>query len=206
LPEPVPKITHDFVTPPVTPDLERPIQPAEKPSAFAQPVVNEIRDDERAPDQVNLIIKWIVIILLANAAIIAWFIFGDSIRGLFKTKKPQIGIMDSVYENLSDSVRAAALDTTLIFKESSELIAIEKDTSVRENLRYYIVAGCFRDEINADELVKSLKDQGFSAEKFGKIGNLYAVSFASFNDKEMAVKELKRIREDIHPEAWMTRF
>jgi hypothetical protein len=48
--------------------------------------------------------------------------------------------------------------------------------------------------------------RGFNAEKFGKIGNLYAVSFASFNNKEPAVKELKRIREEIQPEAWMTGF
>jgi hypothetical protein len=47
---------------------------------------------------------------------------------------------------------------------------------------------------------------GFKAEKFGQIGNLFAVSFVSFDDKELAVKELKRIREEIHPEAWMTRF
>jgi hypothetical protein len=74
------------------------------------------------------------------------------------------------------------------------------------NIRYYIVAGCFRDEINADELVESLQNVGYKAEKFGKIGDLYAVSFASFDDKDLAVKELERIREEFHPDAWMTRF
>lgn len=171
-----------------------------------EPVVNEIEGVGSTPDQKQLIIRWIALIILANAAIVAWFVFGDNIKELFSSKEKPPGIMDSVYQNLSDSVRAAAADTTLIFRETEENQALEESPVPEETLRYYIVAGCFRDEINADELVKSLKEQGFDAEKFGRIGNLYAVSFASFIDKDMAVKELKRIREEIHPEAWMTQF
>jgi hypothetical protein len=76
----------------------------------------------------------------------------------------------------------------------------------KENLRYYIVAGCFRDEMNADDLVQSLQKSGFKAEKFGKIGDLYAVSFSSYDDKEAAAIELARIREESHPDAWMAQF
>jgi len=74
------------------------------------------------------------------------------------------------------------------------------------NPRYYIVAGCFRDENNADELVKFLKNQGYQAEKFGKIGNLFAVSFASYISKDEARIELNRIRDEVSADAWMTRF
>jgi nucleoid DNA-binding protein len=196
--QPVPPVTHV--------QEERNALQEEKHHTVARPAENEFKIRKFAADQVNLILKWIILILSANALIIAWFLFKDDIRDLFKKKKAPVAFMDSVYQNLSDSVRAAAVDTTLIYKESAESDFVKSDSSASENLRYYIVAGCFRDEINADELVKSLKDQGFKAEKFGKIGNLYAVSFASFDDKEMAVRELKRIREEIHPEAWMTRF
>jgi nucleoid DNA-binding protein len=171
-----------------------------------EPFVKDIDGVGSTPDQKQLIIRWIALIILANAAIVAWFVFGDNIRGLFSSRETPAGIMDSVYQNLSDSVRAAAADTTLIFRDTEEIPTFEKNPVPEETVRYYIVAGCFRDEINADELVKSLKEQGFDAEKFGRIGNLFAVSFASFVDKEMAVKELKRIREEIHPEAWMTQF
>lgn len=155
---------------------------------------------------INLILKWIILILCVNGVIFAWFIFSDDIRGMFRKKAVPAAITDSVFDMLSDSVRAAAADTTIIFREATELSSVENNFPVEVSLRYFIVAGCFRDEINADELVRSLKDKGFKAEKFGKIGNLYAVSFASFDDKEMAVKELKRIREEVQPEAWMTRF
>ncbi len=70
---------------------------------------------------------------------------------------------------------------------------ITVETHKHPGSRYYIVAGCFRDEVNADSLVASLKLLGYKAEKFGKIGNLYAVCFASFDDKEKAVPELKKI-------------
>jgi nucleoid DNA-binding protein len=151
-------------------------------------------------------VKWFLIILSANIVIIAFFVFQGNIRSLFKAKNEPYLITDSLFNQLSDSVRVAVADTSLTFRETSTAISVEENTPLQGNLRYYIVAGCFRDEINADDLVKSLRKRGFNAEKFGKIGNLHAVSFVSFDDKELAVKELKRIREDIYSEAWMTRF
>jgi hypothetical protein len=152
------------------------------------------------------IIRWLLIILLANTIIIAFFVFRNNIRNMLKPKKQTFLVTDSLFNQLSDSVRVAAADTTFVFREIADAVVTDKDSVPDGDLRYYIVAGCFRDEINADELVKSLKELGFKAEKFGQIGNLFAVSFVSFDDKELAVKELKRIREEIHPEAWMTRF
>ncbi|MBN1143967.1 MAG: SPOR domain-containing protein [Bacteroidales bacterium] len=151
------------------------------------------------------VIRWLLIILLVNSAVIAFFIFrGKSPLPDVKSEQPSFFVSDSLFNQLSDSVRMAVADTSLMFAEISGAVA--SDSLNNEDLRYYIVAGCFRDEINADELVKSLNDVGFKAEKFGRIGNLFAVSFASFDDKDLAVKELQRIREEIHPEAWMTRF
>jgi len=183
-----------------------PVSSETKSSPVTVPLESTIVPEKPTANRINLILKWIILILFANAAILAWFTFGDNIRGVFRGKSEPAGMMDSIFERLSDSVRAAATDTTLIFKEVTGSITAGDSLAKGEDLRYYIVAGCFRDEVNADELVKTLKNKGFNAEKFGKIGNLYAVCFASFDDKEMAVKELKHIREEIHPEAWMTRF
>ncbi len=150
------------------------------------------------------VIRWLLIILLVNTAVIIFFIFRGKIRPDTKPEQQSFFISDSLFDQLSDSVRMAVADTSLVFAEIPG--AVVADSLIDENLRYYIVAGCFRDEVNANELVNSLSDMGFKAEKFGKIGNLFAVSFASFEDKELAVKELQRIREEIHPDAWMTRF
>jgi cell division septation protein DedD len=112
---------------------------------------------------------------------------------------------------LADSVIQAAEEPAVVYREEipepempvSEDSPAESKTGVS---RYYIVAGCFRNEANADELVQALRNQGFQSEKFGVIGNLHAVCFASFSNKEQAVRELQRIREEVQPEAWMTRF
>jgi nucleoid DNA-binding protein len=204
IPESVPVKVSEAAKVPDPPEriIHPPVVPAE------ESISTENIENLEVPTSIpmNLILKWIILILCVNAVIFAWFKFGDDIRGMFRKKAAPASLTDSVFDMLSDSVRDAAADTTIIFREAADLSTAESNLPVELSLRYYIVAGCFRDEINADELVRSLKDRGFRAEKFGKIGNLYAVSFASFDDKEMAVKELKRIREEVQPEAWMTRF
>ncbi len=156
--------------------------------------------------QPGIVIKWAVGILLAN--LVVFFIF--SIKN-DKNRKPEkekvtVGFASSVTDRLNDSVMAAIADTSASLQEDPVTPLDANETVEQGNLRYYIVAGCFRDEVNADELVTSLKKSGYKAEKFGKIGDLYAVSFASFDNKDLAVKELARIREEFHPDAWMTRF
>ncbi len=148
--------------------------------------------------------KWVAVILVANILVIAFFSLKDPVRGMIKTKKQSDFLDESVLNRLADSMMAAVKDTTVQISRGNEIPI--PDSEVRESYRYYIVAGCFRNEINADELVDSLQIMGYKAEKFGKIGDLYAVSFASFDDKEMAVKELSRIRNESHPDAWMTQF
>jgi nucleoid DNA-binding protein len=151
--------------------------------------------------------RWIIVFLAANLVIIAFFVFKDDIRNLFRKDKEPAAIREAILNQLADSVISAANDTAIVFSEGPSVPMLEEVTNPEHGeLKYYIVAGCFRDEINADELVGSLKKIGYKAEKFGKIGDLYAVSFASFDNKELAVKELARIREEFHPDAWMTRF
>ena len=45
-----------------------------------------------------------------------------------------------------------------------------------------------------------------SAEKFGKIGDLTAVCYASFNNKEEALEALKTIRNKESKEAWIFHY
>lgn len=149
--------------------------------------------------------KWIAIFLAANVIVFAFFVLKDPLSNAMKSKKPATRLKESVLNQLADSMMAAVKDSTVLLNAGSD-IPISNDNILEGNFRYYIVAGCFRDEINADELVDSLQNAGYKSEKFGKIGDLYAVSFASFDDKDLAVKELDRIRKEFHPDAWMTRF
>ena len=69
--------------------------------------------------------------------------------------------------------------------------------------QYYIVAGCFQQESNADNYVDYLNAQGYNSQKFGKYGGLYAVSFNSFNSYSDAQKELNKIKKSTEPGAWI---
>ncbi len=153
----------------------------------------------------NQVMAWTGVFLLVNAAILAWFLIDNKVRDTRRNKAGRFVLSDSINERLADSVRASAMDTALVYRETvrdPEMTSSSANSSIS---RYYIVAGCFRDEINADALVTTLKGLGYKAEKFGKIGNLYAVCYASFDDKEEAIQELKRIRKRV-PDTWMTRF
>jgi cell division septation protein DedD len=150
---------------------------------------------------------WVAVVLGAILVVIAFFVFKNPVSHLFKSKKHSVHFEQSVMDQLADSMMASANDSTLyVGEDPSETIPEEVHGDQVVSNRFYIVAGCFRNENNADELVRSLINKGYKAEKFGKIGDLHAVSFASFDDKELAVKELERIRKEFHADAWMTRF
>jgi nucleoid DNA-binding protein len=184
-------------------EMDKPDPEREKIISFAT--------DPKIPWFMKHIYKWVIGIVLVNLVIIGAFLIKNKTH-----KKPAEVVSEqpvenaiinaSVLDQLADSVRAAANDASLVFSQDETSETAASQTKTPDNLRYYIVAGCFRDEINADELVGSLKKMGYKAEKFGKIGDLYAVSFAAFSDKDLAVKELAKIREESHPDAWMTRF
>jgi hypothetical protein len=178
------------------------IPPVRKPPLAEKADTNAERP---APMATNNILAWILLILFVNLIILAWFVFRKKTNEKPAGKAETAFVSDSLNEQLADSVRAAAMDSDIVYNDVPENEGSPIVNSQTPGSRYYIVAGCFRDEVNADSLVASLKHLGFKAEKFGKIGNLYAVCFASFDDKEKAVPELKKIREKI-PSAWMTKF
>ncbi len=157
------------------------------------------------------IVLWIFIILIINGAIIVWFVYNDEVKSFFKKNKGKTeeSISDTE-ERTEDGTSGVQLDKEEQIAEQLNGIEEEPETSVLTSSqagyaekRYYIVAGCFRIESNADALVKELRRMGYKAEKFGKIGNLHAVSYASFFDKSVATKELKKIRNNEEPDAWI---
>ena len=70
--------------------------------------------------------------------------------------------------------------------------------------KYHIIAGAFRIEANAERKVKLLQQKGYTAALVGKnTYGLHQVAFASYSDKEMALKHLKKIKYVENPDAWL---
>lgn len=76
--------------------------------------------------------------------------------------------------------------------------------SIAEKPSYFIVGGAFREVKNADRLVKALQQQGYPATIADRTHKgLYVVSIRSFSDREEAFRQLKAVRENGHPSAWI---
>ena len=75
---------------------------------------------------------------------------------------------------------------------------------VKEINNYHIIAGAFRNSLNADKKVQQLIKKGFEAQILGinKWG-LTQVSFASFNSKNSALQSLRAIKKSESSDAWL---
>ena len=74
----------------------------------------------------------------------------------------------------------------------------------KEVKNYHVIAGAFREVANADKKVKQLISKGFDAQILGvnKWG-LTQVSYASFNSKRDAINNLRAIKKQESPDAWL---
>jgi len=92
--------------------------------------------------------------------------------------------------------------------EQSDLVQPEQLPEVVKNEEsipeYFIIGGAFESLSNAEKLVENLKNQGFDSEIVGlnKYG-LYRVSYSKFSDRTEASKQLKVIKKDKNPSAWI---
>ena len=60
----------------------------------------------------------------------------------------------------------------------------DEPAKVRLKKNYFVVAGCFRNEMNAQSFVSELKKEGFNAEIFDQKNGLYRVSLAAYEDEK----------------------
>ena len=79
-------------------------------------------------------------------------------------------------------------------KAKKTIPALSLKTSL-DSKSFYLVAGCFASERNANNLVDQLKTEGFEASVIGQNANgLYRVAFRSYNSKELAVSQMEKLK------------
>ncbi|HEX2936872.1 MAG TPA: SPOR domain-containing protein [Bacteroidales bacterium] len=122
-------------------------------------------------------------------------------------------IIKPLYQNNTISKKAgisnANLDTivnanTVADSTKDNIKSVTKTAPIETSRhKYRLVVGCFVQENNADKVVQKLINQGFSAEKFAKIEQMYFVSIASFSNKASAEKYLRELKSKGHKEVWI---
>lgn len=83
---------------------------------------------------------------------------------------------------------------------------MEHMQSQAEDLRYHVVAGCFRKRKNAEKLFNQLRGKGFNASIIGKRKGLYTVVYGSFVSKEEAKEYLFSTILPIQSQAWVLEY
>jgi nucleoid DNA-binding protein len=70
--------------------------------------------------------------------------------------------------------------------------------------KYYLIAGCFSVEANADKMVEKLKTEGFDAQKLAisKI-NMFYVSYSSYSDRASAAQEMEKLKAADKENIWI---
>jgi len=182
------------------------------------------------------IIRWLFLLIFINLILVLIFIYSENIIDFYHKNLPilkqRVGVIfkekNKVFEKkieknikqseqteLNNDTRTAVKSNSEEFENKNNNLSSESKkeekadiSSNNSNLKnkYYIVAGCFKEESNADVCVIMLRNKGYPAEKFGKIGDLTAVCYASFNNKEEALEALKTIRNKESKEAWIFHY
>ncbi|MGG7033866.1 MAG: SPOR domain-containing protein [Flavobacterium sp.] len=95
-------------------------------------------------------------------------------------------------------------EATFVISNPLPKAAVEVMKADETKIPYHIVAGSFREESNAKKIFNQLTKLGYEAKMLEKTThNLYPVLYGSYSDYSEAEKQLKKIKENENPEAWL---
>jgi cell division septation protein DedD len=183
-------------------------EPVHDPGAFEKEKALLDRDDDEKK-KIRLI-GWTLIALIPVLLVIIWFLF---IREEPPARMEQLPVQESpaIEQKPTESTPPAEeqpaenqpAETT---REEEPPASPQEPVAADQSPAWYVVAGCFEIERNADGMVDRLRSQGYDARKFGTIGSLHMVCFDSFENRREALKLLREVRWDVEPDAWMVRY
>ncbi len=88
-----------------------------------------------------------------------------------------------------------------VYTEVIEPLVVNEVTPTIEQHKYYIIAGAFAEQKNANRMLNKLHRWNYNAEMV-EGGKLLRVSYDSFNNREDAILALNKIKQ-ANPDAWL---
>lgn len=83
-------------------------------------------------------------------------------------------------------------------------VLIQDPVQNMDQLKYFIIAGAFREKANADKLVTELRAKGFNAVFAGQTGSgLHRIAFEGHSSRSAALTRLEAIKEEENENAWL---
>ena len=100
-----------------------------------------------------------------------------------------------IHMNSSESTSAQPIE--------SLVSAPEMNSEMSQLQMFSIIAGAFREERNAEKLLKRLRKQGFDASRAGKKGRLHLVAYGTYSNRNSAIMALEEIHANTNKQAWI---
>lgn len=107
---------------------------------------------------------------------------------------PNEEVFETVRENLNNTL--SRNDSTLV--ENVKVNLVDK-----KELRFHIIAGCFKEDENAENMVAYLKSKGYDAFVLDTVNGLKRVSAGASSNVTEAMNTLRAIRQGNISEAWL---
>ncbi len=144
---------------------------------------------------------WLLLVLIV--LFIVWFVFLRKGKSDTEQLFPQeiIPVEEVVEEPIEEESSPVIEEAEPV--PDPEVIQVLPADRVKA---YYVVAGCFELEDNADDYMEELRNKGYEARKFGTIGRLHMVSVGSFPSRQEALKLLRDVRFEVEPDAWIIHY
>ncbi len=186
-------------------NITEPVKPVAKKEAVPTPQSKLYYEEDKKNSWLKLML-WAVVLIVINGSIIGYFLFNEQIASLFnkKNQKPETiqttTVVTDSSEIESQGMTEIITDTASVIEEPTQINAPEK---LIAGTKYYVVAGVFKEEANADKLASELIKKGYKAEKFGRIGNSYAVCYDVFSTRSEADQFAKKVRAQDGAETWV---
>jgi DNA-binding response OmpR family regulator len=184
-------------------------------------VTDQHHQDERSskiPVKKILIPASIIVLLTISA----FFIWRFDFQNILEIKKKKPGSEerwtemssnqdDYFFEDKQSVTRDEEISESVFLEPENEKAStdsiIEKKEIVQvqaeQKKYYYVIAGSFKEEKNADKLTKELKKQKYSSEKISMPQGTFLVSYSKHKDMKSAQKQKYKIREKVNPHAWV---
>lgn len=111
--------------------------------------------------------------------------------------RPEVKEEDSAIESIGQTIDESTLPKKALAIETTSLNEIPASDII-----YYIIAGSFKYEKNAERLKSILLNKGFNPQVIEK-GNYVRVIVGVFDDRNLAITELQRIRNQYDQSVWL---
>lgn len=180
------------------------VPPGKKPPATQQP--------KKANNSSVAIITAAIVVVLGAGAVIAYLNW-DTVQGwfggsIFGEDEPKEVAVDSAAikakQARMDSIRMAQARQDSIEQARQDSIRKAEEMKKKNQKKYYLVAGSFKNKKYANMFVEKLNGEGYNSEVFMERRGFYRVSFNSYVDRQKAFNEYRRMKnQDI--QVWVLR-